>query len=103
MNALNDLLHPALLRAAGFTLVHSLWQGAVVALSAALLLLLLHRHRAAVRYRVLLGALALVVALAAVTFASYYRTGPSATASVTSTTSFTHPEGETFQQPDARA
>ncbi|OON70887.1 M56 family metallopeptidase [Hymenobacter sp. CRA2] len=84
MNALNDLLTPALLRATGFTLLHSLWQGAAVALAAAILLLLMPRHRAAVRYRVLLGALLLAVALAAATFVRYYHTTPLASADTTS-------------------
>jgi beta-lactamase regulating signal transducer with metallopeptidase domain len=75
MNELNHLLPPALMRAAGFTLLHSLWQGALVALAASVLLMLLHRHRAELRYRVVAGALALVVALAALTFANYYSAG----------------------------
>lgn len=76
MSALNDLFTPALLRATGFTLLHSLWQGAIVAVVAAVLLLVLHRHRAAVRYRVLLGSLLLVVASATTTFVQYYGTVP---------------------------
>jgi beta-lactamase regulating signal transducer with metallopeptidase domain len=75
MNELNHLLSPALMRAAGFTLLHSLWQGALVALAASVLLMLLHRHRAEVRYRVVASALTLVVALAALTFVSYYSSG----------------------------
>jgi beta-lactamase regulating signal transducer with metallopeptidase domain len=75
MNELNHLLSPALMRAAGFTLLHSLWQGALVALAASVLLMLLHRHCAEVRYRVVASALTLVVALAALTFVSYYRSG----------------------------
>jgi beta-lactamase regulating signal transducer with metallopeptidase domain len=81
MSALSDLFTPALLRATGFTLLHSLWQGAVVAIMAAAVLLLLHRHRAAVRYRVLLGSLLLVVASAAITFVHYYGTVPASNAS----------------------
>ncbi|RPD43978.1 M56 family metallopeptidase [Hymenobacter sediminis] len=76
MSALNDLFTPALLRATGFTLLHSLWQGAIVAVVAAVLLLVLHRHRAAVRYGVLLGSLLLVVASATTTFVQYYGTVP---------------------------
>jgi beta-lactamase regulating signal transducer with metallopeptidase domain len=72
MNALNTFLSPALLRALGFTLLHSLWQGALVAVAVALLLMLLHRHRAVVRYRVAGAALALVVGWAALTFGYYY-------------------------------
>ena len=91
MNALNNLLSPGLLRAAGFTLVHSLWQGALVAVGASLLLGLLHRHRAAVRYRVLLGALTLVVGFAAVTFGSYCYSRTPATSSPTTILAATLP------------
>lgn len=72
MNTLDNLFTPVLLRAIGFTLLHSLWQGTIVAVVAAMLLLLLHRHRATVRYRVLLGSLLLVVASATATFVYYY-------------------------------
>ena len=41
MNWLETLLTPALVRAVGYTLLHSLWQGALVALALAGLLLLL--------------------------------------------------------------
>ena len=81
MNTLNDMLSSSLLRAAGFTLLHSLWQGAVVAVGASLLLGGLHRHCAAVRYRVLLSALVLLVGMAVVTFGSYWVTGALVTSS----------------------
>ena len=66
MNAPNQLVEfasPALVQALGWTLLHSLWQGAVLALGASLLLMLLHRHAAAVRYRVSAVALVLMLAL----------------------------------------
>ncbi|SHK59040.1 M56 family metallopeptidase [Hymenobacter psychrotolerans] len=72
MNWLEQVLSPALVRALGWTLVHSLWQGAVVALALAGLLLLLRRHRAAVRYNVSAVALIVMLGLAAVTFARHY-------------------------------
>jgi bla regulator protein BlaR1 len=72
MSWLEQLLPPALVRALGWTLVHSLWQGAVVALALAGLLLLLRRHRATVRYNVSAVALVVLLSLAAVTFARYY-------------------------------
>ncbi|SNC75006.1 Signal transducer regulating beta-lactamase production, contains metallopeptidase domain [Hymenobacter gelipurpurascens] len=72
MNWLEQLLPPALVRALGWTLVHSLWQGAVVALALAGLLLLLRRHRAVVRYNTAAAALVALLVLATVTFGRYY-------------------------------
>ncbi|GAB2959881.1 hypothetical protein GCM10027048_29120 [Hymenobacter coalescens] len=72
MNWLETLLTPALVRAVGYTILHSLWQGAVVALALAGLMLVLRRHSAQVRYRVTAGALGLVLLLAGVTFLRYY-------------------------------
>lgn len=94
MNALNSFLSPALLRAVGFTLLHSLWQGALLAVAAALLLVLLHRHRAVVRYRVAGGALGLVVAWAGLTFGYYYQGSPVVGAGSASQTIAGHPRPE---------
>ncbi|WP_400193770.1 M56 family metallopeptidase [Hymenobacter sp. B81] len=76
MNWLENLLTPALVRAVGYTILHSLWQGAVVALALAGLLLLLRRHSARVRYSVTAAALGLLLLLAGVTFLRYYLTAP---------------------------
>lgn len=78
MNLLNHLVSPALLRAMGFTLLHSLWQGAVLALVVALLLSFLRQQAAVVRYRVAAVGLTALVGLAAVTFGYYYATMPPA-------------------------
>lgn len=72
MNTLEEVLPPAVLRALGFTLLHSLWQGAVVGVAAALLLMALHRHRAAVRYWVAAGALGCLLLAAGLTGSWYY-------------------------------
>ncbi|MCC3157241.1 M48 family metalloprotease [Hymenobacter sp. 15J16-1T3B] len=74
MNWLETLLTPALVRAVGYTILHSLWQGAVVALALGGLMLVLRRHSAQVRYRVTAAALGLVLLLALVTFVRYYST-----------------------------
>ncbi|UYZ59168.1 M56 family metallopeptidase [Hymenobacter latericus] len=74
MNWLENLLTPALVRAVGYTILHSLWQGAVVAIALAGLLLLLRRHSPQVRYGATAAALGLVLLLAAVTFVRYYLT-----------------------------
>ncbi|RAK67120.1 M56 family metallopeptidase [Hymenobacter edaphi] len=79
MNWLETLLTPALVRAVGYTILHSLWQGAVVALALGGLMLVLRRHSAQVRYRVTAAALGLVLLLALVTFVRYYATALPAT------------------------
>lgn len=76
MNPLNPWVSPALLRAMGYTLLHSLWQGAALALVVALLLSLLRRQAAVVRYRLAAGGLTALVGLAALTFGYYYATLP---------------------------
>ncbi|GAB3306240.1 M56 family metallopeptidase [Hymenobacter tenuis] len=82
MNWLEQLLPPALVRALGWTLVHSLWQGAVVALALAGLLLLLRRHSAEVRYRAATVGLLVLLLLAGVTFLRYYTATPATETSV---------------------
>ena len=75
MTALEHFVSPALTRALGWTLLHSLWQGALVAAVLAGALLLLRRHRAEVRYAASAGALGVVVALAGLTFGLYFGAG----------------------------
>ncbi|UOQ65346.1 M56 family metallopeptidase [Hymenobacter volaticus] len=72
MSLLEQFGSPELIRALGWTLLHSVWQGALVALTAAMLLMLLHRHAAALRYRVAAGALITLLALSGLTFGYYY-------------------------------
>ena len=71
MNTPDTSWMPTLLRAGGFTLLHSLWQGAALGLLLALLLRLLRGQAALVRYRLAALALALVVGLSAFTFGEY--------------------------------
>ena len=75
MTALEHFVSPTLVRALGWTLLHSLWQGALVAAMLAGALLLLRRQRAEVRYAASVGALGLIVALAGLTFGLYFGTG----------------------------
>jgi bla regulator protein BlaR1 len=82
MAALDQLIAPALSRALGFTLLHSLWQGASLGLGAALLLWLLRRQAAVVRYRVAALALTTLVGLVGATFAYYYQQAPAPAAPV---------------------
>ncbi|GAB3850909.1 hypothetical protein GCM10028822_16900 [Hymenobacter terrigena] len=76
MTTLEQFVSPALTRALGWTLLHSLWQGALVAAVLAGALLLLRRQRAEVRYAASAGALGVVVALAGITFGLYFKSGP---------------------------
>ena len=75
MTTLEQFVSPALTRALGWTLLHSLWQGALVAAVLAGALLLLRRQRAEVRYLASAGALALIVVLAGLTFGLYFTPG----------------------------
>lgn len=72
MNWLEQILPPAIMQALGWTLIHSLWQGAVVALALAGLLLLLRQHSARVRYRTAAAAMLTLLLLAGLTFGRYY-------------------------------
>jgi bla regulator protein BlaR1 len=74
MSQLDQLIAPALLRAVGLALLHSLWQGVALALVVAVLLRALHERAAVVRYRLAALALATLVGLGASTFAYYYAT-----------------------------
>ncbi|GAB2848445.1 M56 family metallopeptidase [Hymenobacter ruber] len=76
MTTLEQFVSPALTRALGWTLLHSLWQGALVAAVLAGALLLLRRQRAEVRYAASAGALGVVVALAGITFGLYFTSNP---------------------------
>jgi hypothetical protein len=76
MSLLNQLGSPALLRAVGLALLHSLWQGAGLVLVVALLLRGLHQRAAMVRYRLAAIALLTLVGLAGATFGYYYQAPP---------------------------
>ncbi|WP_223650338.1 M56 family metallopeptidase [Hymenobacter psoromatis] len=69
---LNEVLSPALVRGVGYALLHSLWQGGVLALLLAGALPLLRRHRAEVRYALAAGALGTLLLAAGGTFGYYY-------------------------------
>lgn len=72
MNLIPNILPEALVRALGWTLLHSLWQAAFIALLLGLLLVLLHRHTARLRYAVAGGAMLAQLLLSVGTFAYCY-------------------------------
>ncbi|GAB3824394.1 M56 family metallopeptidase [Pontibacter rugosus] len=71
MNQLTNLIPEGLAHALGWTLLHSLWQGAFVALLLSLLLVLLHRHAAKTRYTVAGAAMVLQLLLSSATLVYY--------------------------------
>jgi bla regulator protein blaR1 len=73
MNIISQLLPPAIVKAIGWTLLHSLWQGLAVALLLALLLVLLRRSPAAIRYFMATGAMLTFTVLSSLTFVREYR------------------------------
>ncbi|GAA4362465.1 hypothetical protein GCM10023185_30470 [Hymenobacter saemangeumensis] len=80
MTTLENFVSPALTQALGWTLLHSLWQGALVAGVLAGALLLMRRHRAEVRYLASGLALGSILVLAGLTFARYYQSATVASA-----------------------
>ena len=76
---LKEVLSPAVVRALGYALLHSLWQGGVLALVLAGLLPLLRQRRAELRYAVAAAALAGLVLATAGTF-GYYQAVPATVA-----------------------
>lgn len=72
MNYLNELLPQALTSALGWTLLHSLWQGALAALVVAALMLLLHRSSSTIRYFVAVTALFTTFCMTVATFMVLY-------------------------------
>jgi beta-lactamase regulating signal transducer with metallopeptidase domain len=83
MSTLDNFVSPVLTRALGWTLLHSLWQGALVAAVLAGTLLLLRRHRAEVRYLASAVALGGLVLAAGLTFGRYYFEPVAAASAVT--------------------
>ena len=76
MNYLPAFLSPKLVEALGWTILHSLWQGALVAVLLSVLMILLHRHSARTRYAVAMAALFFTLFMAGVTFIHSYNQVP---------------------------
>jgi beta-lactamase regulating signal transducer with metallopeptidase domain len=72
MNFLSTYIPESVIKALGWTILHSLWQGLLTALVLAFLLLLLHRQSAAIRYLVSAAAMLTFVLVAIVTFCKEY-------------------------------
>lgn len=78
MNLATWLLPQRIVEALGWTLFHSLWQGALAALGFAAVLFFSRRSGARLRYGLGLAALALVVLMSGLTFWSHYASGAAA-------------------------
>ena len=76
MNFINNLLPERLLQALGWTFVHSLWQGVLIALIIGCLFLVLRKHSARIRYALAVCSLAAIFILSISTFVRYYSDSP---------------------------
>jgi beta-lactamase regulating signal transducer with metallopeptidase domain len=75
MNYIESLLSAEFIRAFAWTLFHSLWQGGLIALLAAGLMLILRKHQPGIRYAILYILLMLLPVLFASTFLMIYHPG----------------------------
>ncbi|MDQ3291944.1 MAG: M48 family metalloprotease [Bacteroidota bacterium] len=90
MNYLPAFITPRLVEALGWTILHSLWQGALIAVTLSVLMILLHRHSARVRYAVAITALFSTLGIAAITFIRTYQQVPQPE-TITNTTPVSQP------------
>jgi len=72
MKTLNYLIPQELTQAIGYTILHSLWQGILLALALTVLFIFLPRQTAITRYRTALGTLLLQLLFSGFTFWYYY-------------------------------
>lgn len=72
MNFFNDIIPEKAVTAFGWMIVHSIWEGALVALILAVILLMLNKKSARIRYLVSVGAFLFFAAISIRTFVEYY-------------------------------
>jgi len=75
MSFISQILSENLINALGWTLVHSLWQGAAAAVGFALLMIFMRKYRSQTRYYIGVMTIMLVLAMAVVTFVNIYNGG----------------------------
>lgn len=75
MNIVSHLISENLIYAFGWTIIHSIWQGAAVAFGFALLMFFMRRYRSRTRYIIGVMTLMLILAMSMVTFVSIYHPG----------------------------
>jgi bla regulator protein BlaR1 len=76
MNFINDLLPDQLLHALGWTFIHSLWQGVLIALIVGCFFLIFKKRAARIRYSLAVGSLVAIFILSVSTFVRYYSDSP---------------------------
>ena len=91
MNFIDQYLSEDLIYALGWTVLHSLWQALAIALLMMLALLFFQNKSSAFKYKLVSGALLLVLFASVLTFGIYYQQAHEATA-------FTGPDIETLAQ-----
>ncbi len=72
MNQITNLLSDQVVHALGWTFIHSLWQGALLAVSLGIMLVLMRKYSSTTRYRVSIGIMALFFLLGVTTFTTLY-------------------------------
>ena len=72
MNSIESIFSPAITEALGWTIIHVLWQGFVVLIALLILLALMNKHSAQVRYFISFTALVILLGWSASTFVSAY-------------------------------
>lgn len=72
MELINNLISDHLMHAIGWTIVHSLWQAAFVALVMSIYLNRYQKERSVVRYRIALSSLYIMLGLSIITFCVHY-------------------------------
>lgn len=77
MNFINSILSEKIINALGWTIIHSLWQGALVALGFVSVMLFMRRSNARTRYMAGVIALMLILTMSVITFASFNQLGTS--------------------------
>ncbi len=95
MNFIHELFSEQILYALGWTFIHSLWHGAVIALVLGFLLTGLRKQSPKIRYALAVGSLAALFLLSTVTFARYYSNSPGSGNSTVSMTAAPVAEGLT--------
>lgn len=76
MNFIHEFLSERILQSLGWTFIHSLWQGAIVALILGFMLTLFKKHAASVRYTLAVLSLAALFILSVMTFVRYFTSIP---------------------------
>jgi len=76
MNMLNMILSSEVIRSIGWTLLHSLWEGAILLVLASVLVWLFRKHSATIRYAILCAAMVLILFSSLLTFYFIYTPVP---------------------------